>query len=714
MIDAANMTMTKHRMLPKKNLSFMLSILSLKKWIFSMTIKTVSLMGILVWALFISQPVLADDSPIVNNAYTEKGLAGKQTIKKIDDNHYEGKLLLEWNNRRVEINEKVQVNAQGMPINFEASGISAFGAPIDEKFTLSDGVGTWEGLRDEGQIQFLGTKFYTPADEAGATSDLLVKALLASPTGKVDLLPGGSASLVKLKTLTIKNGDLSEDVNLYAIVGLGLNPDFSWYDSNGNFFAKDISGFLRIIRDGYSLDNFDYLAGIQKDAEQEYMEDLAGKLSQKFARLLIKNVNVVDVENGTTLPNTDVLIEDGVITQIDKSITHDATEFVVDGTGKTLIPGLWDMHGHLSKDQGILNIATGVTSVRDMGSNHDNIMEIERLFNQNKIIGNQVYRAGFMDQYSEYSAGLSVKSLEEAHEKIDWFADNGYLQIKLYSSINPKWVKPISEHAHRRGLRVSGHIPAFMTAEQAIKAGYDEIQHINMLFLNFLAGTKVDTRQQLRFSLIGEEAKDLALDSKEVTDFIKLLADNQIVVDPTVSTFRSLLLKKNKQIDPEFADVAEHLPPSLVRQLKGAEMNVTPDMLDSYQQGADALLKMVKRIYDAGVPIMPGTDNLAGFTLLRELDLYVQAGIPAIEVLKIATINPAKLMGVAHQTGSISVGKQAEIVLLDKNPLENMTHLHSASMVVKGNHFYLPEALFESLGVKPFVKAVKVESSKAK
>lgn len=687
---------------------------SLNKRLFSMTINTARFIGTLVWALFISQQVLAADAPIVINAYTEKGFAGKQTIKKLDDNSYEGKLLLEWNNRRVEINEKVQVNSQGIPTNFEATGISAFGAPIDEKFTLSDGVGTWEGLRDEGQIQFLGTKFYTPADEAGVTSDLLVKALLSSPTGKIDLLPSGSASLVKLKALTIKNGDQSEVVNLYAIVGLGLNPDFSWYDSKGNFFAKDYSGFLRFIRDGFSLENFDYLAGIQKQAEQDYMEGLAGKLSHKFSRLLIKNVNVVDVENSTTLPNIDVLIEDGVITRVDKNITHDSTEFVVNGKGKTLIPGLWDMHGHLSKDQGILNIATGVTSVRDMGNDHDNIMEIERLFHQNKIIGNQVYRAGFMDQFSEYSAGLSVKSLEEAHEKVDWFADNGYLQIKLYSSINPKWVKPISDHAHRRGLRVSGHIPAFMTAEQAIKAGYDEIQHVNMLFLNFLAGTKVDTRQQLRFSLIGEQAKDLKLDSQEVTDFIKLLADNQIVVDPTVSTFRSLLLKKNKQIDPEFADVAEHFPPSLVRQLMGAEMNVAANMLDSYQQGADALMKMVKAIYDAGVPIMPGTDNLAGFTLLRELDLYAKAGIPAIEVLKIATIKPAKLMGVAHQTGSITAGKKAEIVLLDRNPLESMDNLLSASMVIKGNHFYLPEALFESLGVTPFVKAVKVESNKPK
>src|SRR5690606_10262032 len=133
--------------------------------------------------------------------------------------------------------------------------------------------------------------------------------------------------------------------------------------------------------------------------------------------------------------------------------------------------------------------------------------------------------------------------------------------------IDPKWVKPIAEHAHHRGMRLSGHVPAFMTAQQAVDAGFDEIQHVNMLFLNFLAGAEVDTRTQLRFSLVGEKAAGLDLTSKPVKDFIKLLADKQITIDPTVATFRSLLLGKNKQVDPEFAMVADHLPPGVVRQL---------------------------------------------------------------------------------------------------------------------------------------------------
>ena len=370
------------------------------------------------------------------------------------------------------------------------------------------------------------------------------------------------------------------------------------------------------------------------------------------------------------------------------------------------MPGLWDMHGHLSKNDGLLNIAAGVTSVRDIGNNHDNIMEIDRLFNSDELIGNHVYRAGFFDKQSEYSAGLSVNSLAEAHEKIDWFADNGYLQIKIYSSIDPKWVAPIAEHAHHRGMRLSGHVPAFMTAQQAVDAGFDEIQHVNMLFLNFLAGTEVDTRTQLRFSLVGEKAASLDLTSKPVKDFIKLLADNQITIDPTVATFRSLLLGKNKQVDPEFAMVADHLPPGVVRQLKGAVMNVSAEMQPVYQQSADALVTMVKVLFDAGVPIVPGTDNIAGFTLHRELELYAKAGIPPLDVLRIASLEPARLVGAAHYSGSITAGKNADLLVIDGDPTKNISDIRKVALVFKGSHYYKPDELYPVVGVKPFTTSL--------
>lgn len=657
----------------------------------------------------VSAVVFANNTSITNLVYSEKGLAGKQIMTKVSDTQYSGSLDLRWNNRVFKIDEKIKLNGKGQILSFESTGLSPFGAAIAESFKWQDGIASWESNKEDGRIKSSGEQFYLPVNSAVVAENLMVQAMLKNIGNSIELLPSGTARLTELKTVKLSADSGSEQVTLYAISGLGFTPDFSWYDSQGNFFAKDHSGFMKVIREGFTLDDFEKLKVIQNSAEQEYLEGVARKLSHSYTTLLIKNAQVVDVINSVVLKNTDVLFKNGKVSQVAKNINMPENTATIDGSGKTLIPGLWDMHGHLSKDDGLLNMAAGVTNVRDVGNSHGNIMEIERLFNTNQVIGNRVFRAGFFDQMSEFSAGLSVKSLAEAHEKIDWFADNGYIQIKLYSSIDPTWVEPIAKHAHRRGLRLSGHIPAFMTAEQAVKAGYDEIQHINMLFLNFLAGTEVDTRQQLRFTLIGEKAGDVDINSKEFNDFIQLLADNQIVIDPTVSTFRSLLLKERKKIDPEFLAVAEHLPPNVLRQLKGAEMNVTDDLKDNYQAGADAMSVLVKKLYDKGVPIVPGTDNIAGFTLHRELEIYADAGIPEMDVLKIASINSARLVGAAHYLGSITEGKSADVLLIDGDPLKDMSVLRKTSLVIKDNHFYKPEELYKILGVKPFTPSSRLQ-----
>ena len=179
---------------------------------------------------------------------------------------------------------------------------------------------------------------------------------------------------------------------------------------------------------------------------------------------------------------------------------------------------------------GILNMASGVVNVRDIGNEHENIMDVASKFNSGTVIGPNVFRAGFMDKAGPYAAGYPAESLEDALERVDFFAEHGYLQVKLYSSIEPEWVAPIAERTHKHGMRLSGHIPAFMSAEQAVRAGYDEIQHINMVFLNFLAGDREDTRQQIRFTLYGDKAGELDLGSDEVQEFLELLKENDVVV----------------------------------------------------------------------------------------------------------------------------------------------------------------------------------------
>ena len=335
------------------------------------------------------------------------------------------------------------------------------------------------------------------------------------------------------------------------------------------------------------------------------------------------------------------------------------------------MPGMWDMHGHFGLSDGVLNIAGGITSVRDIGGVHEKTMELTAKFDSGEVIGPNTYRAGFMDKAGPFASGWAAESLEDALNRVDFYAENGYIQIKLYSSIEPEWVAPIAERAQSHGMRLSGHIPAFMSAEQAVRAGYNEIQHINMVFLNFLAGDREDTREQIRFTLYGDEAGNLDLASDEVEDFIALLKENNVVIDATAAIFETMLIHLPGDPDPTFAAVAEHLPPAIGRSLYNPEFDIRQTVetwgRSNVNQGA-----MLKKLHDNGIQLVPGSDNMAAFTVHRELEIYAESGISNSDVLRIATLDSARVVGVADRTGSITVGKDSDLILIAL-PIYNFT-----------------------------------------
>lgn len=655
-----------------------------------------------------SEDKKAVEPPMVFNIYNKEDTAGKVTVEQ-DGNVVKSNLELGWNNRRVNIDEKIVLGEDGYVISQVVSGISAFGAPIKESFSMSDGKAEWKSLNEQGNAGAEQSKFYIPSDSTGVSSNYLVKALLEDDDNSIELLPSGKASLIELDSVTLTKGEEQKKVRLIGVVGLGFTPDFSWYDEDNNFFASDSGGWFGIIADGWGRDNLEKLQEIQKEADNQYLEDLSQKLTHVSEKpILVTNANYVDVEAGELVEGKSILVVDGTI---DKIVDADAIKpsddyTVVDAQGKTLIPGLWDMHGHLSKSDGLLNIPAGVTNVRDMGNTHDNIVAVERLAEDAEIIGGDVYRAGFMDRESPYAMkmGQTVDSLEDAKNGVDWYAERGYIQIKTYSSMEPEWVKPLAEHVHSKGLRLSGHIPAFMTAEEAVDAGFDEIQHINMIFLNFL-GKNIDTRKRLRFSIVGEKAHELDLDSKEVNDFVAKLAEKGIEVDPTVSTFNSLF-RKGGVIDPEIKPVYDHLPINVSRGYLRPVMDITPELRDDYDKSIQAMSAMVKKLHESGVPIVPGTDAIAGFTLHRELELYADAGISNADVLKLATLGSAKVVGNEANVGSITEGKQADLVFVEGNPLEDIGELRQVALVIKEQRIYKPSEIYQAIGVKPFTAPI--------
>lgn len=643
------------------------------------------------------------------NIYNKEDQAGSLSVEQ-SGNVYSSDMELGWNNRLVKMQEVITVDEQGYITSQTVKGVSAFGAPIDESFNQKGSIAQWQSTNEQGEEKVDGKKFYVAMDGTGVANSALLKAISNSETGKVDLLPSGQAGMIKLDSVTLDNGQEKKTVHLIGITGFGFSPDFAWYDDDYNFFATDGGGWFGVIPEGWGREHLEQLQDIQKKADNQYLKDLAEKLIHTSEKpILVVNANYVDVISGKLVENQSILVKDGRITKIGTEIpAGDYTE--VDASGKTLIPGLWDMHGHLSKSDGLLNLPAGVTNVRDMGNTHDNIVEIERMSEANEIIGSDVYRSGFMDRESPYAMkmGKTVDSLESAKAAVDWYAENGYPQIKTYSSMEPEWIKPLAEHIHSKGLKLSGHIPAFMTAEEAVNAGFDEIQHINMIFLNFL-GKNIDTRQRLRFTIPGEKAHELDLNSKEVNDFMALLKEKGTVIDPTVSVFRSLLLGEAGKVDPENAAIYEHLPVTVARGFKKAWMDIKPEERDAYNKSADAMVDMVKKLHDSGVTVVPGTDSIAGFTLHRELILYSQGGISNADVLKLATITSAEVVGNEENVGSIEEGKQADLVFIDGNPLEDMNDIRKVALVIKGQNLYKPDEIYEEIGVKPFTKSVGFE-----
>jgi imidazolonepropionase-like amidohydrolase len=631
--------------------------------------------------------------------------AGESTIVTTGDGRIANESFVHWNNREYRLNAETQLDEHGLIVAQKITGVSPFGAKIDESFSISDGIARWQTPGEGGTADAGGPAFYLPNEWATVgAAGALVRAALSAMDGEIALYPSGSAKVEKLRQHDVETPSGTENLTLVAISGIGFTPNYLWFDEDMRVAAVGES-WLGMLPDGWDPAVLKELTEIQNAEDAKQIAKLAGKLAHPLEQpLLIDNVNVVDVVNSVILPGRFVQVVDGKITAIAEEPVGDDDVLRINGAGKFLAPGLWDMHGHFSLSDGVLNIAGGITSVRDIGGEHDQVMELTEKFDSGEVIGPHTYRAGFMDRAGPFAAGWAAESLDDALARVDFFAENGYLQIKLYSSIEPNWVAPIAERAHSHGMRVSGHIPAFMSAEQAVRAGYDEIQHINMVFLNFLAGDREDTRKQLRFTLYGDEAGNLDLKSQQVQDFFALLLKERVVVDATAAIFETQLIHHSGEPDPTFAPVIDHLPVSVARPLYNPEMDMG-DKVEAWARSASRQAEMLKALHDYGIQLVAGSDNMPAFTLHRELEVYQEAGIPAADVLKIATIDSASVIGVDDRTGSIEVGKDADLMLLVENPLEDVSAVRKATLIVKGNTVFRPDELYKAVGVQPFVES---------
>ncbi len=413
-------------------------------------------------------------------------------------------------------------------------------------------------------------------------------------------------------------------------------------------------------------------------------------------------MKLFDPETRATNPGRTVVISGNRIVAVGKDgeVPVPQGAEVIQGGGKTLMPGLWDMHTHLGALDGVLNLAAGITTVRDLANDTDELLDIRRRFDSGEALGPRILLAGFIDGPGPYAgpSKVLVDTVEEAVAAVDRYASLGYAQIKMYSSLDTKLVPPIIERAHAKGLRVSGHIPNGMTAEQAVRAGFDEINHVNFLFLNFQKG--VDTRTPARFHEVGEHAAELDLASEPVRRFLGLLKERGIESDPTLNVFEGIFLDRPGEIGQAFSTVAGRLPPQVQRGLRAG--GIAPaGQEERYRQSFEALKRMVRALHENGIPILAGTDALPGFSLHRELELYVEAGIPAPEALRIATLGAAEAMNRSKELGTVAPGKLADVILVDGDPAARIGDIRRVTLTVKDGVIFDPAKLYPAISIQP-------------
>lgn len=616
------------------------------------------------------------------------------------------------NGRGPDQKEVLEFGPDGAWLGYRTEGVSTYGARIDESFELHDGRANWRSPVDSGERPDAGRDFvYLPVQGTPAWAGRLARTLLQRPGQRAAALPVGQVSIERLQTL--RPAGATFDVGLYAISGLDLEPGYLWLrEDEHTLFAQVDPGWGGTLLQGYEGEA-ERLSGLQKAAQMARLHKLAAELPQPLPGLtVIEDVRWFDSQAAVLRGPSDVYLFEGRIAAIAKpgSLKSAAPEQRISGKGRTLLPGFVDMHAHLDASALLLNLASGVTAVRDVGNSNADLAELRGRIERGEVLGPRIAANGFIEGKSPFSsqADFVPDNLDDALAAIDWYAAHGYRQLKLYNSIRPEWVRPMVAHARSLGLRTGGHVPAFMTARQAVEAGYDELHHINQLTLNFLVGKGDDTRTLLRFNLVGDKAADLKLNDRRTRDFIALLKQKGTVVDATMTAFEAQYTQRQGQPNPSYAMVAANLPAVVQRGYLSAEVDMDDAKALRWRASWKVMMDLLRRLHAAGIPLVAGTDATPGLALQRELELYVQAGIPAAQALKIATWNGARYSDRLAEIGSIERGKRADLVLVDGDPVADIRAIRRIALVIKGGQALSPSALYQAMGIRPFVPSAEI------
>lgn len=593
-----------------------------------------------------------------------------------------------------------KAGADGFPATMTIRGVRPEG-DAGESFTINAGTATWKSQVDAGSAPY-GGGFYASLGGPVDTTAWFLERLLAAPDKTLKLLPGGTAVATRLRSVEVGEGAAKQTVDLWVVNGVSNTPLPIWADSKGKFFGLAFG--LAWLPAGYEGEQRK-LETAQAEALSAQMPALAQSLAVTPAgQVAFTNVRVFDADGRRFLNDQTVLVENGLITAVGPAgrVKTKMQAQVIDGRGKTLVPGLWDSHMHVGDDYtGLQELSLGVTSIRDPGNDDVKTMDRRARAAAGKLLFPNVYASSLIDGKGPYTAQVANVATSEA-EAVALVAKakaNGFVGVKFYGTLEAAWLPAAIAEAHRQGLHVHGHIPHGIRPTVAIKDGYDEVTHINWIVMEGVPASVLPTDNGIaRFEAPGRYAKDMDLDGPAMSGIVKTMAAKKIYSDPTMVAFESLYYPENGELSPSYAPFVGTLPPTTERNFRNGGFQVPKDLTRAdYRRSWAKMVALLGKMHKAGVPIVAGTDG-SGIELVHELEIYNQAGISNADALAAATIVPATLVGQDKKTGSIKVGKVADLVLVDGDPSVRIADLRQTRVVMLGGKLLDADALRKAAG----------------
>lgn len=617
------------------------------------------------------------------------------------------------NGRGPKHRETLRLDRAGIPLEWSVSGTSLMGGPVEESFRWGEGRASWSSQADRGELAVAQPRLYVVNDDSPWSIGVYARALLKAAGQRLDVLPSGTLRLETLRTMRIGQGRAAVPVTIHRLQGIGLEPVLLMLDAKQRLFAQ-FDDKSAVVRAGYESE-VPALLKLGSELEVEAVRALQQRLAHRHAvPVRIRNVRVFDPVGGRlSAPSTVVVMRERItaVLPLGEDAAPTPDQVVVDGEGGTLLPGLHDMHSHATLRTGLYYLAAGVTATRDQGNVNEFLLDLIPRIEAGEIAGPRIVPSGFIEGRSPFSARLGTipEREEEALRAVDWYADRGYRQIKIYNSMTPAWVAKLAARAHQRGLKVSGHVPAFMSPDQAILDGYDDIAHVNQLMLGWLLQPSEDTRTLLRLTGMARGAT-LDLAGPRVQRTVELMESHGVALDTTAVILERLMTSRAGIVPDGDVDYLDHVPIGYQRYRKRTFVTIgSPEEDAQYRRGFAKVLEVLKLLHDQGIQLLPGTDDGTGFTVHREIELYARAGIPPATALRLATLDAARYLGLEHDTGTIERGKYADFLLVPGDPLQDLRTIKRARLVMKGGTLYYPAEIYDALSIRPFAPPPPVQ-----